>query len=79
MTRPKGRPNRPKPGPPDLGLDPSRIEPTDLKARNLTIRLSDREHRELREMADTLGVSVTHYLLSLHRQARAAMQQKGGK
>ena len=47
---------------------------SEKKTRRLDIRVSESELGELREMADELGISVSAYLLQLHRLAREALR-----
>ena len=55
---------------PELGLDPaSAVGPTEQRTASLTIRLTPTERREVREIADHFGVTVTSYLMGLHEQA----------
>lgn len=64
---------------PDLGVDPrSAVKPAEQRTASLTIRLTPSERREIREMADQFGVTVTAYLLGLHEQAWRAVHKKGG-
>ena len=50
---------------------------SEKKTRRLDIRVSESELGELREMADELGISVSAYLLQLHRLAQEALCPDG--
>ena len=64
---------------PDLGLSPGEgLSPRERRSVGLTLRLTPTERRQIQEMADRFGTTVTNYLLNLHGQAWASTQ-KGGK
>lgn len=65
---------------PELGVDPRKAAPeAERRTSGLTIRLTPSERREVQDMADRFGVTVTAYLMGLHAQARRAVQGKGGQ
>ncbi len=61
---------------PKVAFDLSLVE-REQKTKMYSFRLSEHDLAELRRAADALGVSVTDYLLSLHRQAYGQLKQKG--
>jgi hypothetical protein len=64
---------------PPLTLDPKAVEERERRTTQLTLRLTPTERQELQVVADHYHVTVTAYLLGLHRQAMAAMRQNGGR
>lgn len=65
---------------PKLGIDPRKAPPeAEQRTSGLTIRLTPTERREVQEMADRFNVTVTAYLMGLHRQAWDAVHRKGGR
>jgi hypothetical protein len=81
MGKGKGKARGRKPAKlPELGVDPrGAMEPAEQRTATLTIRLTPTERREVGEMADRFGVTVTAYLLGLHEQAWRAVHQNGGQ
>ena len=73
MPRPKPR-KRPKLR--DLSIDPEAISAHEYRTAQFNIKLTERELESIRKMAKRLGVSVSDYLVELHRQAEAAMSRK---
>ena len=67
---------------PELGLDLratltfERAEPRDA---DLHMRVTATQQRQLREMADHFGTTVTNYLMTLHERAWEALHEKGGR
>lgn len=51
-------------------LKPHRLDSYTLKTKQLKFRLHDEEFEEIRETAETLGLSISEYLCALHRYAR---------
>ena len=65
---------------PELGVDPqSAMAPMEQRTATLTIRLTPSERRQMREMAERFGVTVTQYVVSLHEQAWRAVHKEGGQ
>jgi hypothetical protein len=63
---------------PDLNVDPRAIRAEkELRDRVFQMRLTESEQKELRETADRLGVTITTYLLGLHKQAMRTLRRKG--
>ena len=51
-------------------LRPHRLDSHTLKTKQLKFRLNDEEFEEIRETAETLGLSISEYFCALHRYAR---------
>ena len=65
---------------PDLALSPGKgLSPQERRNASLTIRLTPTERRQIQDMADRFGTTVTNYLLNLHAQAWASIKKEGGK
>lgn len=58
-------------------LDPEALaEATEPADRVLQIRLTASEHEEIKQIAQRLGLTMTAYLLGLHRQAVEALKDR---
>ena len=65
---------------PDVTVNPRAIpKPPKRRDKVFQMRLTTAEFNELHEMAEKLGLTITSYLLGLHKQAVAALSRKGGK
>ncbi len=76
-----GRKPRKRPEPPaELPeIDPEALVKEQERADHvLQIRLTASEHREIKHIAQRFGLSMTSYLLGLHRKAVEALAKKGG-
>ena len=51
------------------GLRPHRLDGYTLKTKRLKFRLHDEEFEEIREMAESLGLTIAEYFCTLHRYA----------
>ena len=51
------------------GLRPHRLDGYTLKTKRLKFRLHDEEFEEIRETAESLGLSISEYFCTLHRYA----------
>jgi len=51
-------------------LRPHRLDSHTLKTKQLKFRLRDEEFEDIRETAESLGLSITEYFCALHRYAR---------
>ncbi|MFC1805848.1 hypothetical protein ACFL09_02580 [Planctomycetota bacterium] len=77
-----GRKPRKRPEPPaELPqIDPEALVEEEERADHvLQIRLTAGEHEEIRQTAQALGMSMTSYLLGLHRKAVEVLRKKGGR
>ncbi len=75
--RPRKRPEPPAELP---EIDPQALVEEQERADHvLQVRLTAREHQEIRQTAQRFGLSMTSYLLGLHRKAVEALQKKGGR
>ena len=45
------------------------LAPRESKSTGINLRVSQREKEEIRKLAEKLGLSVSEYLLQLHRHA----------
>lgn len=61
---------------PDLSIDLEKISAHEYRTAQFNIKLTERELESIRDMAKWLGVSVSDYLVGLHRQALAAASRK---
>ena len=61
-------------------IDPETlVEETERADRVLQIRLTATEHREIKQTAQGLNLTMTAYLLGLHQKAVEALRKKGGR
>ncbi len=51
------------------GVKPHRLDSHTLKTKKLKFRLHDDEFEEIRETAESLGLSISEYFCALHRYA----------
>ncbi len=49
------------------GIPPERLEKVLLKNRLLTMRITEADHEDIKRTASRLGLTVTDYMLRLHR------------
>lgn len=55
------------------GVKPHRLDTHTLKTKRLTFRMRDEEFEEIRETAESLGLSIAEYFCALHRYAVAEL------
>ena len=69
-----------KPIPP-LGIDARKIGEDEAKTVRLNVRISPQEKAEIAAVARRLGLTVSDYVLGLHRQAVESLskRRKGGR
>jgi len=69
-----------KPAMPGMALDPRALaEPRELRDRLLQLRVTASELAEIHETARSLGLTMTAYVIGLHRQAVATLAKRGGR
>lgn len=49
-----------------------------MKTSNILIRVSEREKEEIKSMSEALAMTMSEYLLTLHRQNMATKEGKDG-
>ena len=73
MPRPKPRKRAELP---DAGLDPEALAVPEYRREQINVRVTEVELRSIRAVAKRLRVSVSDYLVGLHRQAVQHLSQK---
>jgi len=58
------------------GIPPERLEKALRKSKLLTMRVSEADHEDIKQTASALGLTVTDYLLRLHRLASEQLKER---